>query len=55
MHFELQTPWWHLHEAAQPARDFKPALPVILAPVILIAGMLAGFFTPTEIAAVTVA
>jgi len=36
-------------------RDFKPALPAILAPVILIAGMLAGFFTPTEIAAVTVA
>ncbi len=36
-------------------RDFKPALPAILAPLILIAGMLAGFFTPTEIAAVTVA
>jgi tripartite ATP-independent transporter DctM subunit len=36
-------------------RDSKPALPAILAPVILIAGMLAGFFTPTEIAAVTVA
>jgi tripartite ATP-independent transporter DctM subunit len=36
-------------------RDFKPALPAIMAPVILIAGMLAGFFTPTEIAAVTVA
>lgn len=36
-------------------RDFLPALPAILAPVILIAGMLAGFFTPTEIAAVTVA
>lgn len=36
-------------------RDFLPALPAILAPVILIVGMLAGFFTPTEIAAVTVA
>src|SRR5690349_10677502 len=36
-------------------RDFKPALPAILAPIILIIGMLAGFFTPTEIAAVTVA
>jgi len=36
-------------------RDFKPAAPAIAAPVILIAGMLAGFFTPTEIAAVTVA
>jgi len=29
-------------------------MPALLAPVILIAGMLAGFFTPTEIAAVTV-
>ncbi|MEO7134389.1 MAG: TRAP transporter large permease, partial [Vicinamibacterales bacterium] len=36
-------------------RDFKPAFPAIVAPLILIAGMLAGFFTPTEIAAVTVA
>jgi len=35
-------------------RDFKPALPAIMAPVILIAGMLMGYFTPTEIAAVTV-
>src|SRR3954469_24983098 len=35
-------------------RDFKPAAPAIAAPVILIAGMLAGWFTPTEIAAVTV-
>ncbi len=35
--------------------DFLPALPALLAPVILIAGMLAGWFTPTEIAAVTVA
>ena len=35
-------------------RDFKPAFPAIVAPVILIAGMLAGFFTPTEIASVTV-
>jgi tripartite ATP-independent transporter DctM subunit len=36
-------------------RDFKPAFPAIVAPLILIAGMLAGFFTPTEIASVTVA
>jgi len=36
-------------------RDLKPAFPAIIAPVILIAGMLAGFFTPTEIASVTVA
>lgn len=35
-------------------RDFKPAFPAIVAPLILIAGMLAGYFTPTEIAAVTV-
>ncbi|MEO8305361.1 MAG: TRAP transporter large permease [Betaproteobacteria bacterium] len=35
-------------------RDFKPAFPAIVAPVILIIGMLAGFFTPTEIASVTV-
>ncbi len=35
-------------------RDAKPALPAMAAPVILIAGMLAGFFTPTEIASVTV-
>jgi len=36
-------------------RDFRPAFPAIAAPVILIAGMLLGFFTPTEIASVTVA
>jgi tripartite ATP-independent transporter DctM subunit len=35
-------------------RDFKPAFPAVLAPLILIAGMLLGWFTPTEIAAVTV-
>jgi len=35
-------------------RDLKPAFPAIVAPVILIAGMLVGFFTPTEIASVTV-
>ena len=35
-------------------RDFKPAVPAIVAPVILIAGMLLGYFTPTEIASVTV-
>ncbi|HEX2333985.1 MAG TPA: TRAP transporter large permease [Burkholderiales bacterium] len=42
-------PTWH-----ELSRDFWPAAPAIAAPVILIAGMLAGFFTPTEIAAVTV-
>jgi len=35
-------------------RDFKPAFPAIAAPVILIVGMLLGYFTPTEIASVTV-
>ncbi len=35
-------------------RDAVPALPAMFAPVLLIAGMLMGFFTPTEIAAVTV-
>lgn len=35
-------------------RDLLPALPALLAPLLLIGGMLAGFFTPTEIASVTV-
>lgn len=35
-------------------RDVKPAAPALLAPILLIGGMLAGWFTPTEIAAVTV-
>lgn len=35
--------------------DLLPALPALMAPVILIGGMLLGWFTPTEIAAVTVA
>jgi len=35
-------------------RDLRPALPAILAPVILIVGMMAGYFTPTEIASMTV-
>lgn len=35
-------------------RDMLPALPALMAPVLLIGGMLFGFFTPTEIAAVTV-
>lgn len=29
LHFELQTPWWHLHEAAQLARDFPDTLIVL--------------------------
>lgn len=35
-------------------RDLFPALPALLAPAILVAGMLFGFFTPTEAASVTV-
>jgi tripartite ATP-independent transporter DctM subunit len=34
-------------------RDLLPALPALLAPVLMIAGMLIGLFTPTEAAAVT--
>jgi tripartite ATP-independent transporter DctM subunit len=36
-------------------RDLKPALPALLAPVVLVGGMMVGFFTPTEIASITVA
>lgn len=35
--------------------DFTPALPALLTPVLLVSGMLLGFFTPTEAASVTVA
>ena len=35
--------------------DMWPAIPALAAPVILTVGMLVGFFTPTEIASVTVA
>jgi len=35
-------------------RDFIPAFPALVTPVLLIAGMLLGFFTPTEAASVTV-
>ncbi len=34
-------------------RDLVPALPALFAPVLMIAGMLLGLFTPTEAAAVT--
>ena len=29
LHYELQTPWWHLHEAAKVARDFPDTRIVI--------------------------
>jgi tripartite ATP-independent transporter DctM subunit len=35
------------------ARDLAPALPAIVAPVLMVGGMMAGAFTPTEAAAVT--
>jgi tripartite ATP-independent transporter DctM subunit len=35
--------------------DFVPALPALLAPVLLVGGLLHGRFTPTEAASVTVA
>jgi tripartite ATP-independent transporter DctM subunit len=35
-------------------RDIGPAMPAIIAPVLMIAGMMSGFFTPTEAAAATV-
>lgn len=35
--------------------DFLPALPALLAPVLLVGGMLQGLFTPTEAASITVA
>jgi tripartite ATP-independent transporter DctM subunit len=34
-------------------RDMAPALPAIIAPVLMVGGMMAGAFTPTEAAAVT--
>jgi tripartite ATP-independent transporter DctM subunit len=34
-------------------RDLRPALPALFAPFLMIAGMLAGLFTPTEAASVT--
>ena len=35
-------------------RDFIPALPALLTPILLIFGMLSGYFTPTEAASATV-
>jgi tripartite ATP-independent transporter DctM subunit len=34
-------------------RDLRPALPALFAPILMISGMLAGLFTPTEAASVT--
>jgi tripartite ATP-independent transporter DctM subunit len=35
-------------------RDLKPAIPALLTPILLVGGMLLGFFTPTEAASITV-
>jgi tripartite ATP-independent transporter DctM subunit len=35
-------------------RDFLPAIPALVTPILLVAGMLLGFFTPTEAASITV-
>lgn len=35
-------------------RDLVPAVPALMAPVLLVAGMLLGIFTPTEAASITV-
>jgi tripartite ATP-independent transporter DctM subunit len=35
--------------------DFLPAFPALMTPILLVSGMLLGFFTPTEAASVTVA
>jgi tripartite ATP-independent transporter DctM subunit len=39
--------------AAEVWRDFVPAAPALFTPVLLISGMMLGYFTPTEAAAVT--
>jgi tripartite ATP-independent transporter DctM subunit len=43
--------WPTLRELWQ---DFLPAIPALVTPVLLVAGMLLGFFTPTEAASITV-
>jgi tripartite ATP-independent transporter DctM subunit len=35
-------------------RDLKPAFPALMAPVVLISGMISGYFTPTEAASICV-
>jgi tripartite ATP-independent transporter DctM subunit len=43
--------WSTRHEIV---RDLKPAFPALLAPVVLISGMVSGYFTPTEAASICV-
>jgi tripartite ATP-independent transporter DctM subunit len=40
---------------AELGKSFVPAAPALFAPVLLVGGMLLGFFTPTEAASITVA
>ena len=44
-----------LPTASELYKSFIPALPALLAPALMISGMLLGLFTPTEAAAVTAA
>jgi tripartite ATP-independent transporter DctM subunit len=50
-HKHPRAPHWPT--AARLFRDLVPALPALLTPVLMVSGMLFGFFTPTEAAAVT--
>jgi tripartite ATP-independent transporter DctM subunit len=43
--------WSTRHEIVQ---DLKPAFPALMAPVVLISGMVSGYFTPTEAASICV-
>jgi tripartite ATP-independent transporter DctM subunit len=43
--------WSTRHEIV---RDLKPAFPALMAPVVLIYGMISGYFTPTEAASICV-
>lgn len=51
-HYPRSERWPTIQELV---RDFIPAFPALLTPLLLIAGMLSGVFTPTEAASGTVA
>jgi len=50
-HYPRAERWPTLREIG---RDFIPAFPALMTPVLLILGMLSGIFTPTEAASITV-
>jgi tripartite ATP-independent transporter DctM subunit len=52
-HGHPRAPRWPT--AGEVVRDLLPALPALVAPILMIGGMMAGAFTPTEAAAVTAA